>query len=312
MAGGQRDGDEPVALAQVDGAQSHAPDVRKRRQRHALDDALAGDEHEIALVLALDRRQRHERRDVLVRVKLQKVYDVRSLRRAGRRGNLIALHAENAAHIGEKQHRIVRFRDEHRRHGVLLAQGLAGYAASAAPLGTVGRHGQALDITRLRQREGIVLVFDQILDVELVVDQLDLRAALVGVFFADLEDLALDDAVLQLVGDEDPLVFRDFCLQTAQLLLELVAFEPCQAAHAHIDDRLRLLVGQPEAVFEVFLRDRLRFRRADDMDDLVDVVDRDFEAFQDMRALFGAFELKPRPAGDDLLLKGDVLAKHLL
>ena len=68
---------------------------------------------------------------------------------------------------------------------IFLLQSLTGDAAAAALLRAVGVHGHALDVARVGQRVAAVLLLDQILDVDLVLDVLNLRAAVVAVLVAD-------------------------------------------------------------------------------------------------------------------------------
>ena len=52
--------------------------------------------------------------------------------------------------------------------------------------------------------------------------------------------------------------------------------------------------------------------RADQLDDFVDVADREDQPFEDVPALLGLLEQEPRPAGDDFLAVLDEVLDQLL
>ena len=86
--------------------------------------------------------------------------------------------------------------------------------------------------------------------------------------------------------------------------LQLLDLEPGQPREPHVEDRLGLPLGQPEALLQL-ARSPSRCRRGpDQLDDLVDVVDGDLETFQDVLAIerllqlvLGALDRPPRDGG---------------
>ena len=72
---------------------------------------------------------------------------------------------------------------------VLVLHVHPGHADAAALLLAVGGERQRLDVARVRDRDDHLLVGDQVLDVDLVLGVGDLRAPLVAVAVADLEQL---------------------------------------------------------------------------------------------------------------------------
>ena len=89
------------------------------------------------------------------------------------------------------------------------------------------------------------------------------------------------------------------------LVLDLLALEADQRAQAHVDDRLRLDVGEAEPRGEFRLGFVGRLARANDLDDFVDVVERDAVAFEQVRALFGLAQVVARARDDDVLAVRD-------
>jgi hypothetical protein len=95
------------------------------------------------------------------------------------------------------------------------------------------------------------------------------------------------------------------------LLLDLVALEAGEAMQPQVEDGLRLRACELERVHERFAC-RVDVRRlADDGDDLVEVVESDQEALQDVGPRLRLVELELGAADDDLALERDVGAQHL-
>jgi len=79
----------------------------------------------------------------------------------------------------------------------------AGDSTAAAVLGTVGVERQRLDVAGVGDRDHHLLVGDQVLDVDLAFGVRDLRAPLVAVAIADLDQLLLDQGEhAQLVAED--------------------------------------------------------------------------------------------------------------
>ena len=95
------------------------------------------------------------------------------------------------------------------------------------------------------------------------------------------------------------------------LFLDLVGLERGQALEAHVEDRLRLLRRELELLDQAGAGAVGVLRCADQLDDRVDVAERDQQAFEDVGAALGALELILGAPGDDLLLVLDVVAHHL-
>ena len=128
----------------------------------------------------------------------------------------------------------------------------------------------------------------------------------------DVLQLVLDDLVQQLAVFQHALEVRDALAQLGQLVLDLLALEPDQAAQAHLEDGGGLLVAQAEALGQARGGFLVGLGRADDGDDLVDVVERDDEALQDVGAFLRLRQLVARPALDDVFLVLDVVVQHFL
>jgi hypothetical protein len=131
---------------------------------------------------------------------------------------------------------------------VLVLHVHPGHADAAALLLAVGRERQRLDVAGVRDRDDHLLVGDQVLDVDLVLGVGDLRAAVVAVAIADLEQLLADQAHdLGLVA-EDVAQPGDPLDDVGVLGLDLVRLERGEALQAQVEDRLRLCARQLEAL----------------------------------------------------------------
>ena len=119
-----------------------------------------------------------------------------------------------------------------------------------------------------------------------------------------------------------------------KLFFDLVDAEAGELAKRHADDRRRLLLGESggvvglvvirfaaaqqvgdllagEALHQRFFRVGDRSRGADDMHDLVDMVDGDAQALEDMGAVERLFEVELRPAQDNFLLVVEIVDERI-
>ena len=211
----------------------------------------------------------------------------------------------------------------------------------AAPLRAVERQGRALDVAAARHGDDHVLFDDQVLDVDVGGLGDDLRAALVAELLLDLRELADDDVEHELLGAEDLLQLRDQGQDFLELRDDLLALEPRQPLEAHVQDRLRLDVVQAQHVLVLapsrarptapcptnFSRPGARHRDlghqallgllgvlggADDLDDQVDVRQRQREAAQQVRPLLRLLQVELRAPDDDRLAVVDEVPQQVV
>ena len=179
------------------------------------------------------------------------------------------------------------------------------FAHAALTLRSVLARARALDIAVARERKDALLLFDEVFDVDLVLDLLNFGLARIAVLVADLKKLVLQNALEhRLVGEKLDKI-GDLLFQLVKLVLELFAVEALQGLQAHIENGLRLHIGEGKALHELFLC--VVVARADDVDDLVDVILRNEKALQQVLALARFFEVILRSARDELFLEGKIL-----
>ena len=110
---------------------------------------------------------------------------------------------------------------------------------------------------------------------------------------------------------EQVLVVGDALVEVGDLVDELLAREAGEAAQAHLENRLGLHVVEAERVEHALLGLGVVARGANDVDDLVDVVDGDEQALEDVHAGTGLIEVELGAAGHDVDLVVDVVVQHL-
>ena len=174
----------------------------------------------------------------------------------------------------------------------------------------------------------------------------DLGAPLVGEGVADGLELRADHREQPLGAREDVAQIADQRQQFLVLGDDLVLFQPGQAVQAHVQDRLRLGLGEPVAARrepqgrglaigprvdgararqhlghgaripeprdQCHLRLRRRGRGLDGGDHLVDVGERDRQALQDVAALARLAQIEHRAPRDDFAAVAQERLEHLL
>ena len=197
---------------------------------------------------------------------------------------------------------------------VLVARSHPDHATASAVLGAVGRKGHALHVVPARDGDDDVLVGDELLGGQLarrVVD--DLGAAVVAKLRRDLIEVLLDECEDPARTREDRLELGDELDRFAVVVVQLLALESGEPAELHFQDRFGLRFAEPKALAQLAHEERLlALMRADEFDDLVDVVVRDLQAFEDVRALFRLAEVVVGAAPDDLAPVIDVVLQDLL
>ncbi len=211
--------------------------------------------------------------------------------------NLEHLQPVTAPLVRKEQNIVVRARDEHVFDEVVFFRCGARDALAAAGLAPVAGHREPLDETRVADGNDDVFLGDHVFDAELfgLVD--DFRPPLIAVFLLELKQLILDDLHLQLLALQNCLQPFDELDGFAVFVLNLLPLQAREPLQPHVENRLRLDLRQLEFLHQASLRRLNILRLLDQLDDRVDVVERDDVAFEDMRAFFRFVQLDISNAG---------------
>src|SRR5579863_185269 len=307
---GKVDRQELVARIEIDCQEPVAPDVGELFELRLLDDAVPSDHDEVLLALELvDRKCRGH---LFAGREGQQIDQRRAASLPRRIGDLVPSQAIDAAFIGEEEDVVVRLGDEEVAYHVLALEVRdAGYAAAAAALRSERIQGDALDITADRIGDDDVDVRRERLDRYLVFGRLDGGAPLVAEALLDVERLAPDDLRDAPRAPQDVFQLRNRFDQLGVFILDLLALQANEGAQAHIDDRLCLKLAQLEAHRQSLLGFIGRLASANDLDDFIDIVERDAVAFEKVRALLRFAKIVGRSRNDDVLAVRDEMLEQL-
>ena len=181
----------------------------------------------------------------------------------------------------------------------------AGLALSAALLRAVERDRVALHVAGVAHGDDHVLVRDQVLVGQIARLPKDLRTPGVAEVALHLAQLVLDDGEQELLAAQDGRQARDERLHLGQLVEDLLLLQAGEALQLHLQDGLRLDLGEREERLQLSRGDLPVLRGLDDRDDLIDVVERDLVPEQDVLALLRLAQLVARAAGDHVAAVGD-------
>ena len=150
-------------------------------------------------------------------------------------------------------------------------------------------------------RDDHIVISVEVFGVEFLSRVDDLAATLVTILLLDLKELFADELCTQFLVSEEGLQALDLLHQGSVLFLQLLTLQTGEGTQTHIHDGTRLDEREGEALHEL-LDSFLRLAgRTDDTDDLVDIVDCDDQALEDVDTLLGLAQLKLRTAVDDIV-----------
>ena len=129
----------------------------------------------------------------------------------------------------------------------------------------------------------------------------DLTTALVSVLFLDLKELLADELSTKILICKECLEVLDFLHQSSVLFLQLLTLQASEGTQAHIHDGTCLNEREGKALHQL-LDSFLRFAGCtDDTDYLVNIIDSDDQAFEDVDTLLSLAQLVLRTAIDHIV-----------
>ena len=201
--------------------------------------------------------------------------------------------------------------DENLRGHVLVPAVHAGDAPAAPLLQVVGVHLLALYVAEVGHGDHALLLGNQVLDVHLAADGGNLRAALVGELAFHLQGLVLDNGQPAAFAGQNVQIVGDFLPQPCQLLFHLGPLQAGELSQTHLHNGLGLGIVQPEPLHQSLFAFGNGLGSPQNFDDLVDKVQSDHQAFQNVGPVLGLFQVKLGAAGDHFQLELDILLQDL-
>ena len=135
----------------------------------------------------------------------------------------------------------------------------------------LGQRG-TLDITHMRNGDNHIIISIEILRVELLSREDNLRTALVAILLLDLDQLVLDDLHLHTLVSQHCVVVVDTLLQLITLGSQLAVLQTGQCTQAHLHNSRRLQLRQTELLHQRLTTRFGILRCTDRMDHLVDII----------------------------------------
>ena len=270
-------GDEFISVFKSESDDAARVDVLIRHQLGLLDDTVArGAQDELSFFEVFNRDNRSQ---LLFRSEVQKLNDRLAFRgrRPGRKfpnGALVDFTDRR-----EHQHIGVCRGHEEVLNKVLVLGGHAAPAFTAALLRPVLRHRSTLDVALVRHGHHHGFLCDEVGHAQVTCRSDDLSETWGLVLSQNGLELLFDDGHKLAFISEDPLEPLDLEADFGEFLENLVALKAGQALKAHIQNRLSLSVAEAERIHKASLCGLAIRTRANQGNDLVEMVERDLQTF---------------------------------
>ena len=302
-----------IALTQRDGFQAVLSNVSEFRHGSTLDYALNSCKEQEVRIVAFFRINVDDRLNLFSFRQVQQVDDRNSLGSPPVLRNFIALHAIDFADVRKEQNLIVRRSRNQMFDEIVIVNAHPLNAATAATLCLEIARWQPLDVAVVRQCDHDVFFFDQVFvfNAQNFADH-QLGSAIITKFFLNFKQFLINNAVDALFMRQN--IFKiSNCFQSFLVFgIDFFTFQSCQANKSHVQNGLSLLVREFILVHQAILGYFAALRISDDADDRIDMVKRNFQAFQNMCSCLRFFQVKCSPATNDVLLMLQVILQNLL
>ncbi|EKD29448.1 MAG: hypothetical protein ACD_78C00408G0002 [uncultured bacterium (gcode 4)] len=140
---------------------------------------------------------------------------------------------------------------------------------------------------------------------------IDLGSTRIPVLVLDFSEFISHNGVHPLWTSEDILEISDEEELLGEFVLDLFAFETGETLELHLEDGLWLLVRESELGHEIIMRFFFTPRFFDRLDHRIDIVEGDFETFEDVGASLSDHELVASSAFDNFTAVDDEFFEHL-
>ena len=196
-------------------------------------------------------------------------------------------------------------------HEIVLVGFRTDDALAAAFLGAVVGGGSAFDEAGVGDGDDAALVGDDVLHAELAEGGDDLGFALVAELFLEGEQLGLDDLAQAPVVFQNLLEEGDEGLEFEILGLDLAALQTSELVEAEFEDGIGLALGERILGHQLHLCLFAVGGGADNFDEVVEVIEGDDVALENVGAVEGLLQAELGAAGDDVAAVVDIAIDQL-
>ena len=175
-------------------------------------------------------------------------------------------------------------------------------AVSAPVLDPEIIHGHTLDVAKSCHRNDHIFRLDHIIDRNLIIIDSDGSSSLISVLVADLHDFLTYYAKQNLLICENRFEISDLLHQLIVFILQLFSFQSGQSTQSHVYDSLGLSLGKAKSLHETCLSYTDIFRRPDNPDYFINMIQGDQESLQDVSSFLCFIQFKAGPSGDNFFL----------
>ena len=306
--GGEFDGDEFVAVLDVDGDDAAAVAVGVFAEECFFDESVFGAEDE-AFVLGVVFDAEHGGEFFAV-LEFEDVGEGAAFGGAGAFGDFVNFFDVNASVVHEEHDGVVGGGGEEVFDEVFVVGVDADEAFAAAFLGAVCGDGGAFDEAVVGDGDDAAFVGDDVFHAHFAFGGLDACEAWGFVFFGGVAELGFDDGEEFVFVGEDGFELFDGGEDFGVFGFDFFAFEACELVEAEVEDGVGLAFAEGVFGDEFFTGFVAVGAGADDFDEVVEVAQCDAEAFEDVGAVFGFLEAVAGAAGDDVAAVLDEAFEH--
>lgn len=299
VAGGEHAADHGVTFGEVDTDEAGlARGVGVVGERGLLNGAGLGRHDEVAVGDEVGHGEHGG--DLFAFVEGEEGFDGFALGGAVALGDVVNFLRHALAVAGDEEDVVVGGGGEEVLHKILFVGFGTDDALAAAFLGAVVGDGGAFDEAEVGDGDDAAFVGDDVFHAEFAGGGDDLGFALVAVFVLHGEELGLDDFHQAGVGLEDLAEVGDQVLKFEVFGFDLAALQAGELVEAEFEDGVGLALGERILGHELRLGLVAVGGGADDFDEVVEVIEGDDVAFEDVRAVEGFLEAELGAAGDDV------------
>ena len=225
---------------------------------------------------------------------------------------LVDLEAVHLTKVGKEQHVIMGGSNKEVLDKIVLFERNALNTLAATLLGAINLNRNALYVACVSDGNNHILFSDKILNVQVLnVLVRDLCTALVGVAVGNLTELVSNNCQNLFLVGEKILVVGNIKPELGDLVNKILTCQAGKTTQTHLKDCFTLNLIQAKALVHALLCLSIILRAANDVDNLVDVINCGQKAFQNMDALLSLIQVKLSTTAYNINLVINVVTKNL-